>query len=68
MTGVFFGYACTPLTAKFFDDNPDRENAIKESQPNGGLISPKQISDGILKFLDSNCIITDQIEEFNLSK
>lgn len=45
------GYARTPLTSAFFDQNPDKLREILAQQL-GGLVSPREVSKAILHYLD----------------
>lgn len=49
------GYARTPLTGTFFDRNRDKLEKILAQQPIGGLVTPKQVSQGIRYYLDPDC-------------
>lgn len=57
------GYARTPLTDKFFNNNPERLKVLEKKQPLGGLVTLKQVSDMALGFLDIDCQKSGQIIE-----
>ena len=59
------GYARTPLTKNFLDSNPEKRKALEMRQPLGGLITPEQVSKGILYFLDPACKKTGEILEIS---
>ena len=61
------GYGRTPLTAKYLDglqvNDRSRYDEIVARQPDGGLVTPKQVSKAVLDLLDPSCTKTGQIVE-----
>lgn len=61
------GYSYTPLTAAYLDrlqkEEPKRFKALVARQPLGGLVTPKDISRGVLFLLNPECKHTGKILE-----
>jgi len=59
------GYAKTPLTSRFFDENPEKEKYLARRQPLGGMVTPEQVATGVLYFLDPACVDNGEILEIS---